>query len=521
MLAGLMLVLAGASSAFAQTTVTATWDRNTDSYTAGYRVYYGTSPGDYQWSVDAGNQVSKQIDLSPGSIYYFIVRAYNQTFEYGPPSGEVTFNVTPSPAPTAQITATLQNNTTALVTWQTANATSATINGTAVGLSGSTSIAVSGQTTFTLVARAADGRTATASATVTPITPAPTAQITATLQNNDAAVVNWQASNAVSASINGNDVGLSGSTSVPVSATTTFTITARAADGRTATASATVTVESSTLPGVPRSMTSSVSGSRVTLAWQPPNSGGTPTHYLLYIGTSSGVSNTVNAYNVGNNLTVSGDLPRGRYYARVRAVNAAGMSLSSNEATFRIGRKLGTPTGFTVSFTGTTATVSWTAPAADSAEDVPTDYVLEAGTARGRSDTASVRVGNVTSFSADVSYGTYYVRVRAENAFGESDPTEDLEVRAPGGPQTPTGLVDRGSGAVVDLRWNASAGGYAATGYVIEAGSAPGLSDLATLAVGSVTRFVTTPPPGVYYVRVRAINRRGPSGPSNEIVVRR
>jgi predicted phage tail protein len=152
---------------------------------------------------------------------------------------------------------------------------------------------------------------------------------------------------------------------------------------------------------------------------------------------------------------------------------------------------------------------------------VPTDYVLEAGTAPGQSDAATVRVGNVTTFSADVSSGTYYVRVRAENAYGDSDPTEDLEVRAPGGPQNPSGLVDYGSGSVVDLRWNASSGGFAPTGYVIEAGSASGLSDLATLVVGNVTRFVTTAPPGVYYVRVRAINGSGPSGPSNEIVVRK
>jgi hypothetical protein len=74
---------------------------------------------------------------------------------------------------------------------------------------------------------------------------------------------------------------------------------------------------------------------------------------------------------------------------------------------------------------------------------------------------------------------------------------------------------------VVDLRWTASAGGYQPTGYIVEAGSAPGLSDLATLPVGKVTRFVVTAPPGVYYVRVRAINARGPSASSNEIVVRK
>ena len=77
-----------------------------------------------------------------------------------------------------------------------------------------------------------------------------------------------------------------------------------------------------------------------------------------------------------------------------------------------------------------------------------------------------------------------------------------------------------GPSGIVDLRWTASAGGYAPTGYVIEAGSAPGRSDLASLRVGNVTRFTTTAPPGVYYVRVRAFNERGNSLPSNEVVVR-
>jgi hypothetical protein len=520
-LAGLMLLLAAASSAYAQTTVTATWDRNTDALTAGYRVYYGTSSGTYQWSLDVGNQVNAPINLSPGSTYYFAVRAYDVAYQYGPYSAEATINLTSGPAPTAQITATMQSATSALVTWQTANATSASINGTAVGLTGSTAVAVSAQTTFTITARAADGRTATASATVTPNTAPPTAQITAALQGNGTALVNWQTTNAVSASINGVSVAPSGSQSVSVSGTTTFTITAVGATGATATASATVTVPTAAAPGVPRAMAASVSGSRVTLNWQPPTTGGAPTHYLLAVGTSAGASNVVSGYNVGNTLRVSGDLPRGTYYAHVRAVNGAGMSLSSNSAWFKIGRKLATPTGFNVQWSGTAATLSWTAPAADASEDVPTGYVLEAGTAPGLSNAATVRVGNVTSFTTDVSRGIYYVRVRAENQYGDSDPSQELEVRAPGGPQAPSRLVDVGSGATVDLRWNASAGGSAATGYVIEAGSAPGLADLASLQVGNVIRFVTNAPPGTYYVRVRGINARGPSAASNEIVVRR
>ena len=36
------------------------------------------------------------------------------------------------------------------------------------------------------------------------------------------------------------------------------------------------------------------------------------------------------------------------------------------------------------------------------------------------------------TFRADVPSGTYYVRVRALNDVGESDPSDDVEVRAPG-----------------------------------------------------------------------------------------
>ena len=105
--------------------------------------------------------------------------------------------------------------------------------------------------------------------------------------------------------------------------------------------------------------------------------------------------------------------------------------------------------------------------------------------------------------------------------YGESDPSEEIEVRTPGAPEAPSALSASDTGATVDLRWTASLGGFAATSYMIEAGSAPGLSNLARIQVGSLTRFTTTAPPGVYYVRVRGVNARGASLPSNEVVVRR
>lgn len=446
--AAILLVIATSAAAFAQTTVTATWDRNTDTYTTGYRIYWGTSSGAYQWNQDAGNQVSVPIALAPGSVYYFVVRAYNSASQYGPPSNEATIDLTspsPSPTPTAAITATLRTPTSALVAWQTTNATSANINGVTVPLSGSTTVAVSGTTTYTLHA---------------------------------------------------------------------------AGPGGTATASATVTV-SNTVPGTPTGMASTVSGNRVTLSWGAPTSGGMPTDYRLNVGTYSGGTNITNNASVGNVLSVAGELPRGRYYARVRAANAAGLSGYSNEVAFRVGRQLRTPTGFQVTWRGTMATLSWTAPVADTVADVPNNYVLEAGSAPGLSDVTTLPVGNTTSFSVDVPRGNYYVRVRAVNDLGESDPTEDLEVRAPGSPNAPTSFRASGEGSRVDLRWAAPSGGAAPAEYIIEAGSAPGRSDLAVLRVGNVTGFSTVAPPGVYYVRVRGVNAIGVGAPSNEVIIRR
>ena len=235
------MLLMTASAAMAQTTVTASWDRNTDSETAGYRLYYGTASGSYQWSVDAGNQTSAPIPLSPGSVYYFTVRAYNTNYEYGPPSSEVSIDLAPggagSSAPTAQLTATLQSANTALVTWQTTNAVAATINGTPLtAASGSASVNITGTTTFTLVATGASGAIVTRSATVTPggtPTSGLTAEITATMQSANTALVTWSTANATRATINGTQLNAAnGSASVYVNGTTTFTLVAADATGR-------------------------------------------------------------------------------------------------------------------------------------------------------------------------------------------------------------------------------------------------------------------------------------------------
>lgn len=74
---GLILLGLAARPALAGTASLA-WNANTDSDLAGYRVYYGTSPGVYTQSVDVGNVTSTTISgLTDCTIYYFGVKAYD------------------------------------------------------------------------------------------------------------------------------------------------------------------------------------------------------------------------------------------------------------------------------------------------------------------------------------------------------------------------------------------------------------------------------------------------------------
>jgi hypothetical protein len=129
----------------------------------------------------------------------------------------------------------------------------------------------------------------------------------------------------------------------------------------------------------------------------------------------------------------------------------------------------------------------------------------------------------------NVAGGTYFVRVRAVNGSGMSAPSNETTViiGAGGGgnctaaPGPPSGTAATVSGSTVTVVWNAPAGGNVPISYIVEAGSGPGLSDLANSDLGDAgtTLVANGVGSGTYFVRMRASNSCGTGLPSNEIVV--
>ena len=118
--------------------------------------------------------------------------------------------------------------------------------------------------------------------------------------------------------------------------------------------------------------------------------------------------------------------------------------------------------------------------------------------------------------------GTYYVRLRAENAAGSGPPANELTVSLPTAASVASAPALLRSNVepsrLVTLAWTPPFDG-AATSYFVEAGSASGLANLVVLPIGPAPELQVVAPPGTYFVRVRAANSAGVSAASNEVVV--
>jgi hypothetical protein len=178
-----------------------------------------------------------------------------------------------------------------------------------------------------------------------------------------------------------------------------------------------------------------------------------------------------------------------------------------------------TPTGLRSQVAGATVSLFWDPLSGPSQA---TAYTLQVGTFSGASNLFNGNVGSTTTVSGAVGPGTYFWRVIATNDAGASAPSAESQVTVgtcvlPG---TPTNFNFSLNGRVVTMHWSAPSAGGTLDVYIIEAGSAAGLADLFSGPTGStVPVVVVEAPPGNFFVRVRAQNACGLSGPSNERLI--
>ncbi len=172
-------------------------------------------------------------------------------------------------------------------------------------------------------------------------------------------------------------------------------------------------------PGPPQNLTASVFdsffGQMLSLAWSAPVTGSAPTNYRVEVGLSPGTADyrVIDTNSTATTYSVLGPWPA-TFYVRLRAANAAGTSPASNEVRVTA---LSPPRGLTATAVGSTITLTWLPPATGA---TPTSYIIEAGSASGLADLASVTTGTTaTSFSTTgVGDDIYYLRVRAATSAG-------------------------------------------------------------------------------------------------------
>ena len=179
------------------------------------------------------------------------------------------------------------------------------------------------------------------------------------------------------------------------------------------------------------------------------------------------------------------------------------------------------PTNFSVTAALSTVALSWT-PAAtggpaqryivDAGNTVPGVYNL--GSTTFPASTTSTSVGGVP-------VGTYYLRVRAQNAIGTSPPSPErfVTVGACTPPSRPGTLTGSSLDTLVNLGWSAPTTGVT-QGYQLAVGTAPGLANLGAQNYPATVTALSGPAPyGTYFVRVLATNVCGVSPPSNEVTL--
>ena len=288
-----------------------------------------------------------------------------------------------------------------------------------------------------------------------------------------------------------------------------------------------------TAPSAPQSLGASAGNNQVSLSWSAPssNGGSALTTYTVYRSTTSGVLGS--ALSPGPGLSTSyTDTTAANgttYYYLVKASNAVGESLSSNEAPATPSAPATAPSApqsLGASAGNNQVSLSWSAPSSNGGSALTTYTVYRSTTSGVLGSALSPGPGLSTSYTDTTAANgtTYYYLVKASNAVGESlssneaPATPSAPATAPSAPQS---LGASAGNNQVSLSWSApsSNGGSALTTYTVYRSTTSGvLGSALSPGPGLSTSYTdTTAANGTtYYYLVKASNAVGESLSSNE-----
>jgi fibronectin type 3 domain-containing protein len=266
-----------------------------------------------------------------------------------------------------------------------------------------------------------------------------------------------------------------------------------------------------TPPPAPTNLVATPGNAQVSLSW---NASSGATSYNVKRSTTNGgpyttIATGVTATNFTNTQLVNGTT----FFYVVSAVNAAGESGNSNQASATpLGTPPAAPTGLTATAGNAQVSLNWNASSGAAS------YNVKRSTTNGGPYTTIATGVTSTSFTnTGLTNGTtFFFVVSAVNSAGESgnsnqaSATPQLSL-----PPAPTGLTATAGNAQVSLSWNASSG---ATTYNVKRSTTSG-GPYTTIATGvTSTSFTNTGLTNgtTFFFVVSAVNAAGESGNSNQ-----
>lgn len=468
-LALLLLVLSHYSIAIAGDAVLS-WDPNTESDLAGYKVYFGTAHATYGSPVDVGNQTTYTVIGLNSGTFYFAVTAYDTSGNESDPSNETTKTVSGDSTPPAisAITSTGITGISATITWTTNEASDTQVQyGTTSSYGSSTTrnttmltfhsqglTGLSASTTyhFKVVSSDASGNLATSgdntfTTAAPPDTTAPVISgITSSSITVTGAIITWATNETATSrveygtttaygllsTLNSTPVTSHSRTLTGLSSATTYHYRVISTDtaGNTRLSSdntfATTTTLDTTPPVISNIATTGIASSSAVITWTTNEAATSEVDYgtgVPYDFTSSSLSPLVT--NHSRSLTGLGSLTT--YHFKIRSRDAAGNIVASTDQTFMTLVSSDT-TGPVISniaagnMTGDSVVITWTTN-----ESATT--AVEYGPTTGYGNTTSVNATLLTDHTQTLSGlsidGLYHYRVRSIDASGNLAVSED------------------------------------------------------------------------------------------------